>query len=80
MAFQIKDDILDVEGQTKKIGKPTRSDENKAKATYPSLFGLETSKRRIKELLTIGLELLEPFGKSAEGLRHLATMMAQRET
>ena len=80
LAFQIKDDILDVEGQTKKIGKPTRSDENKAKATYPSLFGLETSKRRIKELLTIGLELLEPFGKSAEGLRHLATMMAQRET
>ena len=80
LAFQIKDDILDIEGQTKKIGKPTRSDENKAKATYPSLFGLETSKRRIKELLTIGLELLEPFGKSAEGLRHLATMMAQRET
>ena len=79
LAFQIKDDILDVEGQTKRIGKPTKSDENKAKATYPRLFGLETSKRRIKELLTIGLELLEPFGKSAEGLRYLATMMVQRE-
>jgi len=79
LAFQIKDDILDVEGQTKRIGKPKGSDESKAKATYPSLFGLEASKQRIKELLTEGLGLLEPFGKSAEGLRHLAVMMVQRE-
>ena len=79
LAFQIKDDILDVEGQTKRIGKPKGSDESKAKATYPSLFGLEASKQRIKELLTEGLGLLEPFGKSAEGLRYLAVMMVQRE-
>ena len=79
LAFQIKDDILDVEGQTKTIGKPKGSDENKAKATYPSLFGLDTSKRRIKELLTLGLQLLEPFGESAEGLRHLATVMVKRD-
>ena len=79
LAFQIKDDILDVEGQTKNIGKPAGSDERKTKATYPSLFGLEFSKQRINELLTAGLGLLEPFGKPADGLRRLAVMIAQRE-
>ena len=79
LAFQIKDDILDVEGQTKDIGKPVGSDEKKNKATYPSLFGLEASKQRINELLTKGLELLEPFGKHADGLKHLAMMIIQRE-
>ena len=79
LAFQIKDDILDVEGQTKDIGKPVGSDRRKTKATYPSLFGLEFSKQRINELLTAGLGLLEPFGKPADGLRRLAVMIAQRE-
>ena len=79
LAFQIKDDILDVEGQTKNIGKPAGSDEKKAKATYPSLFGLEASKQRINELLTTGLGLLELFGKPADGLRNLAMMIARRE-
>ena len=79
LAFQIKDDILDVEGQTKNIGKPAGYDEKKAKATYPSLFGLELSKQRINELLMTGLELLEPFGKPADGLRSLATLIIQRE-
>ena len=79
LAFQIKDDILDVEGQTENIGKPAGSDKEKNKATYPGLFGLEPSKHRINELLTSGLELLEPFGKSADGLKNLATLMIQRE-
>ena len=79
LAFQIKDDILDVEGHTKTIGKPAGSDGKKVKATYPSLFGLEASKQRINELLTTGLGLLEPFGKAADGLRHLAMIIVQRE-
>ena len=79
LAFQIKDDILDVEGHTKTIGKPAGSDEKKVKATYPSLFGLEASKQRINQLLTSGLEFLEPFGKAADGLRRLAMIIAQRE-
>ena len=79
LAFQIKDDILDVEGHTKTIGKPAGSDEKKVKATYPSLFGLEVSKQRISDLLTTGLGLLEPFGKPADGLRRLAMIIAQRE-
>ena len=68
-----------MEGQTKDIGKPVGSDEKKNKATYPSLFGLEASKQRINELLTTGLELLEPFGKPADGLKHLAMMIVQRK-
>ena len=79
LAFQIKDDILDVEGHTKTIGKPAGSDEKKVKATYPSLFGLEASKQRINELLATGLGLLEPFGKAADGLRRLAMTIVQRE-
>ena len=79
LAFQIKDDILDVVGQTTNIGKPRGSDEKKVKATYPSLFGLESSRQRTDELLTRGLELLEPFGESAEGLRYLAMMIVNRE-
>ena len=79
LAFQIKDDILDVEGHTKTIGKTAGSDEKKVKATYPSLFGLEASKQRINELLTMGLGLLEPFGNAADGLRHLDMIIVQRE-
>ena len=79
LAFQIKDDILDMEGQTKDIGKPAGSDEKKTKATYPSLFGLEFSKKRINELLAMALELLEPFGKPAEGLGFLAKMIVNRK-
>ena len=79
LAFQIKDDILDIEGQTHCIGKPVGSDIKKTKATYPSLFGMKSSKERINELLTSGFELLEPFGKHAEGLRHLARMIIERK-
>jgi len=79
LAFQIKDDILDVVGQTTNIGKPRGSDEKKVKATYPSLFGLESSKERMDQLFARGLEGLEPFGKSAEGLRYLASMIVNRE-
>ena len=79
LAFQIKDDILDVVGQTTNIGKPRGSDEKKVKATYPSLFGLESSKERMDQLFARALEGLEPFGKSAEGLRYLASMIVNRE-
>ena len=58
VAFQIRDDLLDVEGHTDVIGKPAGSDERLNKATYPGLFGVEASRRRCDELL-------------AEGLRHL---------
>ncbi len=79
LAFQIKDDVLDVEGVTETLGKPTGSDEKKIKATYPGLFGLEQSKQRINELLTQSFELLEPFGQQADGLRRLSKMIVERD-
>jgi farnesyl diphosphate synthase len=79
LAFQIKDDVLDVEGATETLGKPTGSDEKKIKATYPSLFGLEQSKQRINELLAQSFGLLESFGQQADGLRHLSRMIVERD-
>lgn len=78
IAFQIKDDILDVEGETDVIGKPAGSDETLNKATYPALFGLEASRRRCDELLGKGLARLETFGESAEPLRWLARYIVER--
>ncbi|MGI9225406.1 MAG: polyprenyl synthetase family protein [Woeseiaceae bacterium] len=59
VAFQIRDDLLDVEGHTDVIGKPAGSDERLRKATYPALFGIEASRKRCDELLAEGLQHLE---------------------
>ena len=79
LAFQIKDDVLDIEGVTETLGKPTGSDTSKTKATYPSLFGIEQSKQRINELLTQGFRILESFGQQADGLRYLSTKIVERD-
>lgn len=78
VAFQIKDDILDVEGETHVIGKQAGADERLDKATYPSLFGLEQSRQRCSELLEGALQHLEPFGKDALPLQWLARFIVQR--
>ena len=78
VAFQIKDDILDVEGETDVIGKPSGSDEKLGKATYPSLFGVEASRARCDELLRSALANLEPLGQSAAPLEWLARYIVER--
>ncbi len=78
VAFQIRDDILDVEGDTSIIGKPAGSDEGLDKATYPSLFGVEKSRARCGKLLESGVEHLRIFGESAEPLRWLARYIVER--
>jgi farnesyl diphosphate synthase len=78
VAFQIKDDILDVEGETHVIGKPSGSDEKLGKATYPGLFGVEASRKRCDELLHSALAHLEPFGRSAAPLEWLARYIVER--
>ncbi len=78
VAFQIQDDILDVEGETDVIGKPRGSDQKLGKATYPSLFGLESSRRRCDELLASALARLESFGHSARPLISLARYIVER--
>lgn len=78
IAFQIKDDILDIEGETHIIGKPAGSDEKLGKATYPALFGIDASRRRCDELLQSAMGNLQPFGKSAAPLAWLARYIVER--
>ncbi len=78
IAFQIKDDILDVEGETHVIGKPAGADQRLDKATYPKLFGLEESRQRSAELLDSALANLEAFGDDAASLEWLARFIVER--
>jgi geranylgeranyl pyrophosphate synthase len=78
IAFQIKDDILDVEGDTDVIGKPSGSDEKLGKATYPSLFGVAASRKRCGELLDSALASLDIFGRAAIPLEWLARYIVER--
>jgi len=78
IAFQIKDDILDVIGETDVIGKPVGSDEALKKATYPAVFGLDVSRDRCNELLGRALENLERFGPCAAPLAWLARYVVER--
>ena len=78
LAFQIRDDILDVTGQTDVIGKPAGSDQNMNKATWPAVFGMEESIRRCDELLGSAMQHLDTFGHRAEPLRLLANFIVSR--
>ena len=78
IAFQIKDDILDIEGETHVIGKPSGSDEKSGKATYPALFGVDASRHRCDELLHSALADLESFGAAAAPLEWLARYIVER--
>jgi geranylgeranyl pyrophosphate synthase len=78
VAFQIKDDILDVEGETDVIGKQAGADQLLAKATYPSIFGIAAARQRCDYLLQAGLKQLEMFGDDAEPLRWLARYIVAR--
>jgi geranylgeranyl diphosphate synthase type II len=79
LAFQITDDILNVEGKAALLGKKTGGDLSKGKATYPSLLGLEESKRRAKELVELAIDALSPFGPKADPLREIAGFIIARE-
>ncbi|WP_405243364.1 polyprenyl synthetase family protein [Lentisalinibacter salinarum] len=78
LAFQIRDDILDVEGETEVIGKTAGADASHDKATWPGLFGLDEAKRRCDELYAAGTAALDHFGEAAEPLRWLADFIIHR--
>jgi geranylgeranyl diphosphate synthase type II len=80
LAFQVVDDILDVEGETEVIGKPKGSDEKKKKMTYPKLYGIEKSKEKAKELVSHALESLSSFDEKAKPLRVLAAYLLERKS
>ncbi len=79
MAFQIIDDILDVEGTTEMLGKTAGSDTNKKKLTYPSLFGVEGARQKAVELITSGINALKMFNSAADPLREIAVYLRERK-
>jgi geranylgeranyl diphosphate synthase type II len=78
LAFQIKDDILDITGSAEEIGKKPGSDENKKKATYPSMLGLELAEKRQGDLYQQSLEALKSFDGKAARLREIALYIIER--
>jgi geranylgeranyl diphosphate synthase type II len=77
-AFQIADDILDVEGDEVLLGKKVGQDVHHGKITYPALLGLETSRQRATALMQEGLEALVAFDHHAAPLRQIATYIVAR--
>lgn len=80
LAFQIADDILDIEGTTEQIGKDAGSDQARGKATYPAVMGLAAAKERADELMHLGLDALQIFGPEADPLREIARYVVQRKS
>ena len=78
LAFQVQDDILDVEGDTATLGKQSGADAARDKPTYPSLMGLPAAKAYALELRDQAINALRPFDAAAEPLRELARYIVGR--
>lgn len=79
LAFQIQDDILNVEGDSAKLGKAVGSDAEKQKATYPALLGLKESKERLASLILEAKAALEEAGLEHSALSPLADYVQNRQ-
>ena len=79
LAFQIRDDIIDIESPASVSGKDQGSDIGKDKTTYPSLVGLEASKVRAQELSNDAKKILQPINKNTDNLDKLADYIVSRK-
>ena len=79
LAFQVSDDILDIEGDSRELGKNVGSDTRQEKVTYPAVLGLKRSKDVEKELVQQAIESLTPFDRRAEPLRQIAKYIIVRK-
>lgn len=79
LAFQIRDDILDIEGNVETFGKPILSDEKNNKTTYVSLYGIDGAKQRLSRETDKALESLSFLGDKGEFLREFALYLLNRE-
>ena len=80
LAFQIQDDIIDIESPPSISGKDQRSDIKQDKITYPSIVGLEKSKSKAKDLSEEAKEILQPLTKNTDNLCDLADYIVSRRT
>jgi farnesyl diphosphate synthase len=78
LAFQIIDDILDVEGDPLKVGKRLKKDQNAGKATFVSLLGMDTAKKHSSTLIDKANDALMPYGNKAKSLQRLANFVISR--
>lgn len=78
LAFQIKDDILSVEGDEKITGKPVGNDEESQKCTYVSKYGLDGAKEILENITKEAVEIVDGFGENAEFLKLLAIYIKDR--
>ena len=79
LAFQVADDILNVEGDSSKMGKKTGTDAQARKATYPSLYGLQKAKKIAQNEWESALKALRPLGARGEPLAALARFVIERD-
>jgi geranylgeranyl pyrophosphate synthase len=78
LAFQIRDDIIDVESPSSESGKPQGSDAMKEKITYPSLVGIKESKIRSQELAEEALEILTSLNLKTDKINSLTSYVVTR--
>jgi geranylgeranyl diphosphate synthase type II len=79
LAFQVYDDILNIEGSQERMGKKTGTDLDRKKATYPLLLGISKAKEKGQDLVARALQTLTIFDKRGEPLRELARYIAERK-
>lgn len=79
LAFQIRDDILDIEGETAVLGKPQGSDLAQNKPTYPALVGIEGARRMATDLHQQAINSIELLGSAAEPLRWISAYIVERD-
>jgi geranylgeranyl diphosphate synthase type II len=80
LAFQVTDDVLDVEGEAAEMGKAPGQDEKRRKATYPALLGLEAARAWARRLVEQAVADLESFGERGQPLRELARYLLVRRS